>query len=140
MMYRIDGAHAKSRVWVSIPVLMIAFGAAADTGLLGKIDFPNSGAEAAQADFIEGVLYLHNFEYDEANAAFKRAQEIDKDFAMAYWGEAMTYHHTLWNRQTKSAGEDALRRLGRTSKARAVKAVTQREQDFLHAVETLFGL
>ena len=110
------------RVWCAVSLVMFASGAFADTGLLGKIDFPNSGAEAAQADFIEGMLYMHNFEYDEANAAFKRAQEIDPDFAMAYWGEALTYHHPLWNRQTKSAAEEALMRLGRTSEDRAANS------------------
>ena len=34
----------------------------AEPHLLGKIHFPNSGALEAQADFLEGVLYLHNFE------------------------------------------------------------------------------
>ena len=127
-------------VWPAVSLVMFAYGAFADAGLLGKIDFPNSGTEAAQADFIEGMLYMHNFEYDEANAAFKRAQEIDPDFAMAYWGEAMTYHHPLWNQQTKSAAEEALMRLGRTREARAAKAGTQRERDYLGAVETLFGM
>jgi tetratricopeptide (TPR) repeat protein len=108
--------------------------------LLGQIEFPNSGSADAQADFIEGVLYLHNFEYDEAAAAFKRAQEIDPDFAMAYWGEAMTYHHSLWGRQSRDSAEKVLVRLGKTSEARAAKCGTQREKDYLHAAEILFGL
>jgi len=108
--------------------------------LLGKIEFPNSGVPEVQADFIEGVLYLHNFEYEEANAAFKRAQEIGSDFAMAYRGKAMTFHQSLWQRQSRSSAVDVLRRLGRTSENRAVKAPTQREKDYLHAAETLFGM
>ena len=30
---------------------------------LGAISFPNSGASAAQAPFVRGVLLLHSFEY-----------------------------------------------------------------------------
>lgn len=113
--------------------------ASAQEHLLGKIDFPNSGAEAAQADFLEGVLYMHNFEYDEAQAAFERARKIDPDFAMAYWGEVMTYNHPLWGQQSKDAALKVLRGLGRTPKARAKKAPTQREKDYLHTVELMFG-
>ena len=72
--------------------------------LLGKIDFPNSGSAEAQPAFIKGVLYLHNFEYEQAAASFKRAQETDPDFALAYWGEAMTHHHSIWEVQTRRQG------------------------------------
>ena len=107
--------------------------------LLGEIDFPNSGAAEAQKDFIEGVLYMHNFEYDEAQAAFERARKIDKNFAMAYWGEAMTYNHPLWGQQAKDSALKVLRKLGRNPKARAKKAGTQREKDYLYTVELLYG-
>ena len=119
---------------------VMAFPLHAETILLGKVDFPNSGAPEAQADFIEGVLFLHNFEYREANEAFRRAQQIDSDFAMAYWGEAMTFHQSLWGRQSRQEGSDVLRRLGRTSRERAAKVSTQREKDYLSAIEILFGM
>ncbi len=108
--------------------------------LLGKVNFSNSGSAEAQAAFIEGVLYLHNFEYEEASEAFKQAQTIDPDFAMAYWGEALTYHQSLWNKQSRDSAVSVLRKLGRTPEARAAKAPTQREKDYLHAVEILFGM
>lgn len=109
--------------------------------LLGKIDFPNSGSAEAQPAFIEGVLYLHNFEYEQAAASFRRAQQIDPDFALAYWGEAMTYNHSLWDfgKQDRSAGEAVLLRLGRTPEERASKAPSPREKSYLRAVEVLFG-
>ncbi len=126
-------------VLVLICALALSTTAGADDNLLGKIDFPNSGPPEAQADFIIGVLNMHNFEYEEANAAFARAREIAPDFAMAYWGEAMTYHQSLWGRQSRNAAREALRRLGRTPAERAAKAPTQREKDYLDAVEALFG-
>ena len=125
----------------AIFILAISGGAYADSDphLLGEIDFPNSGASEAQGAFIEGVLYLHNFEYDEAAAAFERAQAIAPDFALAYWGEAMTYNHPLWRQQARDTAEDALRGLGRTPEDRAAKAPTQREKDYLHAVWIWYG-
>jgi len=63
--------------------------------LLGQLDFPNSGSAEAQPHFIEGVLYLHSFEYEQARASFRRARQVDDDFAMAYWGETMTHHQSI---------------------------------------------
>jgi tetratricopeptide (TPR) repeat protein len=107
---------------------------------LGKVDFPTSGAPDAQDEFIRGILYMHSFEYAPAALAFRRAQAIDPDFAMAYWGEAMTQHHSLWRVQHLDAARSALEKLGATSDERAAKAPTQREKDYLHSAEILFGM
>ena len=66
---------------------------------MGVISFENSGAPAAQTDFITGLAALHNFQYPLAARAFKRAQAADPDFALAYWGEAMSYNHAVWHEQ-----------------------------------------
>ena len=71
---------------------------------LGSLSFTNSGASAAQPDFLRGVLLLHSFEYAYAAEAFKQAQQIDPDFALAYWGEAMTYNHPVWNQKDVLVG------------------------------------
>jgi len=75
---------------------------------LGSLDFPNSGAPGAQAAFLEGVLLLHSFEFVDAATEFREAQEMDPDFALAYWGEAMTYNHPLWRQQDQPAALAAL--------------------------------
>ena len=111
----------------------------AQTPSLGTIAFPNSGAPAAQAPFIRGVLLLHSFEYGDAAQAFREAQRLDPGFALAYWGEAMTYTHPLWNEQDRTAALAALRRLGPAPEARRERAPTRREQAYLHAVEVLYG-
>jgi tetratricopeptide (TPR) repeat protein len=107
---------------------------------LGEIDFPTSGTPEAQGEFIQGMLYMHSFEYDPAAVAFRNAQAIDPDFAMAFWGEAMANHHSLWTVQHQQAAQDVLNKLGKSSKERAAKAPTQREKDFIHAAEILFGM
>ena len=106
---------------------------------LGHITFPATGAPAAQAQFIRGVLLLHSFEYVDAAEAFRAAQGLDPGFAMAYWGEAMTYNHPLWNEQNLNAARAALLRLGPTPDARRAKAPTPREREYLTAVELLYG-
>ena len=107
--------------------------------LLGVIDFPNSGNKKAQPYFIQGVLYLHNFEYDDAARSFKKAQELDSDFALAYWGEAKTHNHPIWMQQDREAAMEVLTKLGATVEERLDKAPTQREKDYLLALETLYG-
>jgi len=107
---------------------------------VGIVHFVNSGRAAAQASFLRGLAQLHNFEYADAAVNFRKAQEIDPGFAIAYWGEAMTYNHPLWvDEQDLNAARAALNRLASTPETRAAKAGTERERDYLHAVEILYG-
>lgn len=106
---------------------------------LGKIDFPNSGSPEAQADFKEGMKFLHNFEYEDAARAFRRAQKKDPDFALAYYGEAKTHNHPIWMQQDREAAMEVLNRLGATVEERQAKAPTQREKDYLMTLEVLYG-
>ncbi|MBI4468002.1 MAG: tetratricopeptide repeat protein [Acidobacteria bacterium] len=112
---------------------------AAQSTDLGRIDFPTSGAAEAREHFLRGVLLLHSFEYDDAREEFRKASKLDPGFAMAFWGESMTYTHPLWNQQDLEGGKAALLRLASTSEARLAKAPTEREKDFLRAVEILYG-
>jgi len=106
---------------------------------LGRISFPTSGATQAQAPFVRGVLLLHSFEYDDAIEAFRQAQRIDPAFAMAYWGEALSYNQPLWYNEDVGKARAVLARLAPTRAARQAKAPTAREKAYLDAVERLFG-
>ncbi len=105
----------------------------------GHVAFANSGAPAAQADFLQAMALLHDFEYPAAAAAFRRAQSADPGFAMAYWGEAMTFNHPLWAQQDLKAARAALEKLAPTADARRAKAKSDREKAYLDAVEILYG-
>jgi tetratricopeptide (TPR) repeat protein len=107
--------------------------------LLAPIRFPNSGSPPAQPSFLRGVTALHNFQYEDAVEAFREAQGVDRDFAMAYWGEAMAYNQTLWLNQDLGRARAILLRLGPTAEARTVRAGTDRERGYLRAVAILFG-
>jgi tetratricopeptide (TPR) repeat protein len=113
--------------------------ASGQTPGLGRIVFPTSAPAAAQTEFLRGVALLHNFEYDEAIAAFREAERLSPRFAMAYWGEAMCYNQPLWYNENLAKGREALGRLAATRDARAALAQTPREKGYLDAVERLFG-
>lgn len=106
---------------------------------LGRVSFANSGSAAAQADFLRGVAWLHSFGYEDAIDAFRAAQKIDPAFAMAYWGEAMSFSQPLWFFEEVDKGRAALAKLGATPEVRIAKAKTSREQGFMRAAEALFG-
>ena len=105
----------------------------------GEIAFANSGSAASQAPFLDGLALLHDFEYARAAESFRRAQAADPGFALAYWGEAMTYNHAVWMEQDPAAARAVLAKLGPTAQARLARATTTRERDYLNAVEILYG-
>ena len=118
-----------------------AAGASADglSSNLGSIDFPNSGAPEAQTAFLTGMKALHSFEFDDAGEAFREAQAIDPDFALAYWGEAMSYNHPLWAEQDREAAVAALARYAPTPEARAARLPPGRERGLMAALDSLYG-
>ncbi len=117
----------------------LAYPAHAQKTDYGSTEFENSGTEAAQEPFLRGLLMLHSFEYDDARAAFQKAQQIDPDFAMAHWGEAMTHNHPVWMEQDRTAGLKALRDLAPTPEARLKKTPTEREKAYLRTLHVLYG-
>ncbi len=130
------------RVWSllwTVPVIALSLSTVSSAQQLGSISFPNSGAAEAQKDFVDGVLLLHSFEFEDAREAFRRAQAIDSDFALAYWGEAMTHNHPLWRHKGVEEGLAALAQFAASPAERAAKAPTPRERAYLEAVDTLFG-
>ncbi|MXW09041.1 MAG: hypothetical protein F4X47_02065 [Gammaproteobacteria bacterium] len=106
---------------------------------LGTVNFPTSGSPEAQPHFEAGLLLLHNFEYEDAAARFRRAREIDPDFAMAYWGEAQTFNHPIWMEQDREAALAVLAAFAPTLADRLARVPTQRERDWLETVEVLYG-
>ena len=58
---------------------------------------------------------------------------------MAYWGEALTATHPLWNQDNLAMGRAALAKLAPTPEARAAKAGSARERAYMDAAEKLYG-
>ena len=109
--------------------------------ILGKLDFPTSTVSAdAQAAFEQGMLLLHLFEYPFAEADFQRAQEIDPEFAMAYWGEAMVHNYPVWDEQVPDKARAVLKKFAPTAEARTAKLTSAKERDYFKSLEILYGV
>ena len=101
---------------------------------VGSISFPISCAPQVQKPFEHAVALLHSFEYEMADNQFKEIAEHDPQCAMAYWGQAMTFYHQLWNRPSKDdlrQGADLLK------KAAELKPKTAPEREYINAL-TIF--
>lgn len=108
--------------------------------VLGQITFPTTTKSAeARAAFIEGMKLLHLFEYPIASNAFQKAQKLDPDFAMAYWGEAMTHNGPVWNMQHADRGMAVLNKFAPTPEERRARLRTDLERDYFAALEILYG-
>jgi tetratricopeptide (TPR) repeat protein len=119
--------------------VLFAASVAAEVPSVGTLVFPNSGSAAAQKAFLHGLAQLHNFEYEDAAAAFQEAEKIDPDFAMAWWGEAMTKNHPVWMQQDLEAARAILNRLAPTPEGRLAKAKTAREKAYVGSLDVLYG-
>jgi hypothetical protein len=106
---------------------------------LGTINFPTSASAAAQPTFLAGTKALYNFEFDLAAEAFQQVEKAEPGFALAYWGEAMSFNHPLWAEQDLAKARRALEKLAPTAAARAAKAPAGKERDLVEAVDVLFG-
>ena len=84
------------------------------------------------------MALLHSFEYTDAAEAFREAQRVDSGFAMAYWGEALTYDHPIWGQHDSTEARALLSRLGNGSEARVARGGNARERAYLSAVEALY--
>ena len=62
----------------------------------GHVEFVTSGAPAAQADFLDGLALLHDFEYDLAAAAFRRAEAADPGHTGPPTGRAGLSRIVVW--------------------------------------------
>ena len=102
---------------------------------LGKVSFPISCAPGVQGQFERGVALLHSFWYEEAEKQFKEIAERDAGCSMAYWGEAMSFYHELWDRPDEvhlKRGWELVQR------AQTTGAKTQREGDYIKALAAFY--
>jgi len=112
---------------------LVALGVRAQESKLGRVEFPTSGSKAAQGHFLRGLAALHSFWYEEALEAFRESTKVDPEFAMGYWGEAMTYNHPLWSEQDIATARQVLTKIKDSQK------MTERERAYIAAVRALYG-
>jgi len=103
---------------------------------LGTVHFPVSCTPDAQKAFEKGVALLHSFWYEEAEKAFEDVAQQDPKCAMAYWGEAMSHWHQLWDQPKALTIQQAEAELKKADKA---KAKTERERDYIGALQAFYS-
>src|SRR3989442_7275675 len=100
---------------------------------LGRVNFSVSCRGAAQQQFNRAVALLHSFWYDEAEKGFAEVTKTDPKCGMGYWGIAMSFYHPVWAPPTATELQNGL---AAVQKANVVGAATQRERDYIAAIET----
>ena len=103
---------------------------------LGTVHFPVSCTPDAQKAFEKGVALLHSFWYEEAEKTFMDVEKRDPHCAMAYWGEAMSLWHQLWNQPDSPTIQRGLAEL---KQADSAKAKTARELDYIQALNEFYS-
>jgi tetratricopeptide (TPR) repeat protein len=106
-----------------------------DSAVLGSVNFPTSCAPTVQLDFNRAVALLHSFWYKKSEETFLAIAKTDPSCGIAEWGVAMSHYRQLWDPPTPldlQAGEAAVR------KANAAGAKTQRERDYIAAMEIFY--
>jgi tetratricopeptide (TPR) repeat protein len=103
---------------------------------LGTVHFPVSCTPDAQKTFEKGIALLHSFWYEEAEKTFLDAEKQGPKCAMAYWGEALSLWHQLWDRPTAATIKRASAELKKADKA---KAKTERERDYIQALKAFYS-
>ncbi len=103
---------------------------------LGTVHFRVSCTAEAQKTFEKGVALLHSFWYEESEKTFLEVEKQDPNCAMAYWGEAMSLWHQLWNHPDSATIKRASAELKKADKA---KPPTDRERDYIHALSAFYS-
>ena len=103
---------------------------------LGKVNFPTSCSPTVQAQFERAVALQHSFSFGEAIKGFNAVAAADPSCGIAHWGAAVAF---LGN---PLAGPPVARGLqegaAAVARAKAAGAKTQREEDYIAAIETFY--
>ncbi len=105
-------------------------------GKLGSVSFPTSCSAGVKTQFERGVALLHSFGYDPAHKQFQKIEREDPSCAMAYWGDAMSFYHQLWDRPSPAALAEGWKLIQR---AQATGAKTPRERGYIEAAAAFYG-
>lgn len=107
--------------------------------VLGELQHGFELNAATQEKFEEGLLLMHNFEYDDALTAFEEATALDSTEVLTHWGEAMCHYKALWRRQNTEKGRAILSRLGDTKEVRLAIIDDPIEKVMWELVEIMYG-
>jgi tetratricopeptide (TPR) repeat protein len=104
---------------------------------LGVVHFATSCSPQVESKFSRAMALLHSFWTKDAIAGFNAVLKEDPDCAIAYWGIAMALQQNPLTAQQPTA-QSAQEALAGLDKARAIGARTQRERDYLGAIDLIY--
>ncbi len=128
---------AGSRLVLSLSLaVVLAAGGATAQEKIGKVSFPTSCSAAVQQEFERGVAMLHSFWFSASTKAFNAVAQGDPACAMAHWGIAMNAlgNPFAWPPAPKALADG----WAAVEKAKAAGARTQRERDYIAAIEAFY--
>ncbi len=139
----------KSTTYLSLTVFLIIMGCFSEeqpkgsiessNAVLGKLEHGFTLSPAVQGKFDEGLLLLHNFEYEDALKAFEEATALDSTEVLTHWGEAMCHYKALWKLQNTDNGKAIVSRLGNTREERLASIDNPLENAMWEVVEIMYG-
>ena len=103
---------------------------------LGEVNFPVSCNVAAQKHFQRAAALYHSFDWPRVTKAFETVLEADPQCAMAWWGIALATldNPFIWPITAKQVADG----WAAIEKAKAIGAKTQRERDYIAALELFY--
>jgi hypothetical protein len=103
---------------------------------VGKASFPTSCSAEVQAEFDRAIAALHSFYHTASLNALAGVLQKDPGCAMAHWGIAMNAlgNPFAWPPSAKGLADG----WAAVEKAKAAGAKTQRERDYIDAVEVFY--
>ena len=136
--------HATTFKPMQLALVSPAEGVAADPGGPAAVGRPRHAElsdhhdnEMAQRYFDQGLRLAYAFNHPEAHRAFKKAQELDPDCAMCFWGEAFVLGANINAAMEERAVQPAFVAMT-NAKARAANA-SERERALIDALATRYA-
>lgn len=118
-----------------LAVILAGTGATAQEKV-GKVSFPTSCNAAVQQEFERAVAMLHSFWFSASTSAFNTVAQGDPACAMAHWGIAMNAlgNPFGWPPAPRGLADG----WAAVEKAKAAGARSQRERDYVAAIEAFY--
>jgi tetratricopeptide (TPR) repeat protein len=103
---------------------------------LGEVNFPVSCNAAASQRFQRAAALYHSFDWPRVIKAFEAVLEADPQCAMAWWGIALATldNPFVWPISAKQIADGS----AAVEKAKTLGAKTQRERDYIAAIELFY--
>lgn len=123
---------------ISLACSAAAHDATGAPGQLGKVNFPVTCNEAAQRDFNLAMAYFHSFVMERMSEPLQRTLQADPACGMVHWARALALLDNPFGwpgTVSAQALADGARLL---QEARKTGLASQRERDFVDALEVFF--